>query len=193
MPSAPKCEPALKRHKCSHPGCTYACRSHSQLVTHEKKHTGVKDVACTMCDYTCGRPDQLAIHIQKHTGNLHSCGFCDYTCPTTNALKKHERRHTLEKPVHKIHKCTYPGCSTSCDKEYVSLSNLKLHVMYNHIDRNSVEYKEFRDKKSAYTRARYANNDEFRASCLLRSAFKRFLNTKGGKRAGRTNDIVGCT
>jgi len=65
--------------------------------------------------------------------------------------------------------------------------------MYNHTDRDSVEYKEYVGKKNACCRAKYASDNEFRARCLMRNALNHTLAMKGVQRAGRTLEIVGCT
>jgi hypothetical protein len=54
--------------------------------------------------------------------------------------------------------------------------------MFKHTDKDSVEYKKFREKDNARNRARYATDDEFRARCLMRGALHRFLKQTGGKK-----------
>jgi hypothetical protein len=65
--------------------------------------------------------------------------------------------------------------------------------MTNHTNKDSREYKDFREKHNAYKRNKYATDDEFKAANKSRDALRRFLNTIGGTKSGHTLELVGCT
>jgi hypothetical protein len=65
--------------------------------------------------------------------------------------------------------------------------------MANHTNKDSSEYKDFRAKRNAYIRNRYATNEEFKAANKSRKALRRFLNTVGGRKSAHTLELVGCS
>ena len=166
---------------------------------HERYHMVEKPFGCTICDYKCAQIWGMTGHMRTHKVSIYSCSFCVHTSLTIDALERHMCKHTGEDP----NKCTI------CDKVCSSYSALKVHVMNNHTDKESEEYKEFRERinekargrpkqksnetKNAYRRARYANDDEYRVRELMRGALNRFLKGTKGKRSGRIQDIIGCT
>jgi len=83
-------------------------------------------------------------------------------------------------------------CET-CKKAFSDHGNLASHFMYNHTDKESLEYKEFSGKVNARRRERYATNEEFKAARKSRVALYRFINTVGGMKSGHTLELVGCT
>ena len=108
---------------------------------------------------------------------------CVKTFASSGNRTTHERTHTGERP----HPCA------TCIKAFRTSSDLAVHVMRHHTDKNSVAYKEFKEKFNAQRRHRYNNDMEFHASQLARNRMKMWMKAKGGKKTGATEALVGCT
>ena len=141
-------------------------------------------ITCDTCGIQCGSKSALVIHIRTHTGHKpYVCGVCDKSFVAKCSLNKHMTTHTgLKRFI-----CAQCNCGFS------QKNALQSHVMSSHIDRDSVEYKQFADKVNANSRKRYRTDLEHRTRCLMRTALGKLIRVKGGQKSGSTQDIVGCT
>ena len=138
----------------------------------------------TDCGKAYSQPGHLTRHMLTHTGvKPYVCETCGTGFSRSDSLATHMRTHSGVKPY---------ACDT-CGEAFVQSAHLKQHVIYNHSDRDSREYKEFSGKKNAKMRHRYAMNAGCRAAIHSRKALSRFLKPKGCKKAAHTEELVGCT
>ena len=180
MPHAPLVQ--QKKFKCE--TCDKAFSQSGDLVRHMRTHSGVKPYACELCDKAFSQAGNLASHMLTHTGvKPWVCQTCGRAFTKSSNLASHMLTHSGEKP----YMCEMCGKAFSCS------TGRTRHVIYNHTDKDSLTYKEFRGKKNAYFRQMYAMNSDFKAARYSRCALDRFLKTTGGTKSGHTEDLVGCT
>ncbi|XP_045064835.1 oocyte zinc finger protein XlCOF6 isoform X2 [Coregonus clupeaformis] len=128
-------------HKCSQCGRCFIYPS--QLVQHQRIHTGERPYKCTQCGKTFSNSTGLSKHHQKHcldasfdcpkcgesfrslrerfrhlsTHKSLKCLLCGKSCRTTSDLRKHQQTH-----------CVTPSFNCSlCEKRFKFLSSLTRH------------------------------------------------------------------
>ncbi|KAM8819532.1 zinc finger protein 18 isoform 1-T3 [Rhynchonycteris naso] len=107
---------AQKLPTCRQCGKTF-CRS-SQLVFHQRTHTGQTYFQCPTCQKAFLRSADLAKHQRTHTGQTYfQCPTCQKAFLRSADLAKHQRTHTGQ---------TYFQCPT-CQKAFLRSADLAKH------------------------------------------------------------------
>ncbi|KAG5896101.1 hypothetical protein JTB14_006890 [Gonioctena quinquepunctata] len=87
----------LKPHSCDI--CEKSFRAVHHLKTHKNTHTDGKPYKCRYCEKDFGRRPNKIAHERIHTGNKpYTCDICEKSFSYNHHMKAHKRSHTGEKP-----------------------------------------------------------------------------------------------
>jgi uncharacterized Zn-finger protein len=165
--------------------CDKAFSLNGNLTKHiQSVHLKQKPFVCATCDRAFSCSSTLNSHMRTHS--LHKpyvCNMCDMAFSQSNNLVTHVRTHSLEKP----YKCT------TCDNAFATSTHLVIHVKRKHLDRNSIEYKQWNDKMNVAHVRKYHSDPETRAANLCRRRLHHMLKRQDNKKTARTNNLVGCS
>ncbi|XP_058534157.1 zinc finger and SCAN domain-containing protein 5B-like [Ochotona princeps] len=138
-------EPAPRRYQCG--DCSKSFCYRSQLVIHQRSHTGERPFQCEDGSKGFMQPSDLLVHQRIHTGEKpFVCTDCGHAFSHEANLVTHRRVHTQERPymckycgqsvsqrgnlnVHyRIHTNTKPYCCEVCGQCFTHVRTFKRHL-----------------------------------------------------------------
>ncbi|XP_049873612.1 zinc finger protein 470-like [Pectinophora gossypiella] len=105
------------RHACSY--CPMRFVQRSNMLRHERRHTGERPYHCTQCDRTFADKGACTSHLRTHSKEAsYACLYCGQTFVQKSKLTYHIRKHTGEN----LETCTV------CSKLFTSACSLREHM-----------------------------------------------------------------
>ena len=154
--------------KCTFPNCTKQYGCESNLIIHERTHTGIKPFVCNICQKSFNENGHLKTHLRIHSEirafkcslcdkkykskealkehikinhyhiKMFNCIFCFKKFGTNSALKKHMIKHTKEKKF----RCKFVGCGKCFTEKRNMEKHYKRHIQNSGQNTNKVKGKE---------------------------------------------------
>uniref|UniRef100_A0A6B0UWY3 Putative regulation of transcription n=1 Tax=Ixodes ricinus TaxID=34613 RepID=A0A6B0UWY3_IXORI len=116
-------------HECSY--CPYSSRNTTDVVMHERTHTGERPFVCGVCGKAFVQQGNLIRHVRVHTKEKpYSCHLCEYRSNDSGHLRDH---------VTAIHLKDYPYMCKYCGKGYMFPDRLRSHLAKEHPHEDDVD------------------------------------------------------
>ncbi|XP_037868343.1 zinc finger protein 569 [Bombyx mori] len=155
---------SFREHLLIHEGPQHACSycpmrfvQRSNMLRHERRHTGERPYACPHCDRTFADKGACNAHVRSHSREtMYACMYCGQTFVQKSKLTYHVRKHTGE---------NLETCSV-CSKLFTSVCSLREHMKTHEEKTFNVKCplcdKKYQDERymlrhlrTAHTRARF--------------------------------------